>query len=299
MDGYFIIDKPAGMTSHDVVAAIRRAFGEKRVGHAGTLDPAATGVLPILVGRATKLSEHLSGSDKVYAGTIRFGVTTDTDDTDGTVIASGDASTLDFAAIEASAAAYTGCLAQVPPAFSAVKIGGEAMYKSARRGAPVKEAPSRGVTITSFVISDFRPGTIAEADFTVACSKGTYIRSLARDLGKAVGTGACISSLRRLSHGTFTIEDSADLEEVLAKGPAPYLKRITSAVSRLPNVTVDAKTAADVMNGKGIALPPGLEGVPAGSRIALIDEEGFLLALHAKQTSGLTKPERTIGEGRL
>lgn len=225
MDGLLVIDKPAGPTSHDVVLDIRRLSREKRVGHAGTLDPAATGVLLILIGKATKLSERFLGDDKTYTGTFRFGITSDTLDTAGKILDERGSVGLTRAEVDKAVLDFVGLIEQIPPMFSAIKVGGQPLYKAARRGQTV-EIPPRQVNIRSFVISDWRPGDNAEADFLIDCSKGTYIRSIARDLGEAVGSGALLASLTRTRSGAFSLDDAISLSELRDGGSGALTSRL-------------------------------------------------------------------------
>jgi tRNA pseudouridine55 synthase len=225
MDGVLIVDKPAGLTSHDVVNVIRRITGVKRVGHAGTLDPAATGVLIILIGKATKLSGDFLNDDKKYSGTFKFGLATDTLDADGKVVEESDADGLQRNDIEESAAKMTGRIEQVPPMVSAIKVGGQPLYKAARRG-EVVDVPPRLVDIKVFRITDWRPGSKAEADFMIECSKGTYVRSIARDLGSSVGVCAHLSSLRRTGSGRYDVGNAVRLDDVKEGGINEISRRL-------------------------------------------------------------------------
>jgi tRNA pseudouridine55 synthase len=208
--GYLIIDKPAGMTSHDVVGRVRRALGERRVGHAGTLDPAAVGVLPIAVGLATRTVEYLSDASKAYVAEITFGVTTDSADVDGTVISVGDASSLTFESVLDIVEAFSGPQMQVPPMHSAIKVEGQRMYERARKGEHV-DLPPRPVTIHENALLSWEPPV---AEVFIHCSKGTYIRSLARDMGDKAGTGAYMSNLVRVRTGPFTLADAIRIDEL-------------------------------------------------------------------------------------
>jgi tRNA pseudouridine55 synthase len=222
LDGAILIDKPAGPTSHDVVAAIRRKFGIKKVGHCGTLDPNATGLLIIVLGRGTKLSEKLMSDDKVYEGTIKFGETTDSYDTDGELVASLPVPPLTVEQLSASAAEFVGDLMQKPPMVSAVKKGGVPLYKLARKGIEVEREP-RLVHIYKFHFADYREplGT-----FHIACTKGTYVRSLAHELGQKLGCGAHLATLRRSVSGKFDVAHAKPLDEILKLSTAELEKRV-------------------------------------------------------------------------
>src|SRR5271165_3945348 len=211
LDGAILIDKPAGPTSHDVVDAIRRQFGIKKVGHCGTLDPAATGLLIIVLGRGTKLSEKLMSDDKVYEGTIRFGETTDSYDTDGELVGSLPVPPMTVEQLNEAADTFVGDLMQVPPMVSAVKKGGVPLYKLARKGIEVPREP-RLVHVYSFRFTDYREPI---GSFSVACTKGTYVRSLAHELGQKLGCGAHLATLRRVVSGKFDVADAIEFEHAL------------------------------------------------------------------------------------
>ena len=211
-DGAVLIDKPCGPTSHDVVAAVRRHFQLEKVGHAGTLDPNATGLLILLLGKGTKLSEKLMGSDKVYEGTARFGETTDSYDSDGEIVASLPVPPLTLDELNAYADQFTGDQMQTPPMVSAVKKNGVPLYKLARKGVEVERKPKL-IRIYKFRFTNYDE---PEGQFRVACTKGTYIRSLVHDLGQKVGCGAHLSQLRRMASGKFEVKDAITLDQVLA-----------------------------------------------------------------------------------
>lgn len=208
--GFLIIDKPAGWTSHDVVARVRRLLNEKRVGHAGTLDPAATGVLPVAVGQATKSIEWLEHARKSYLAEIEFGVATDSGDVDGLVIAHGDPGELNAPIVEAALQRFEGAIEQIPPLHSAIKIGGKKLYEHARRGIVI-DVPARSVTVHRIVLLSWNAPV---AMVFIECSKGTYIRSIARDLGEALGVPAYLSNLVRLASGPFDLSESWSLMEI-------------------------------------------------------------------------------------
>lgn len=222
LDGALLIDKPAGPTSHDVVDAIRRRFQIKKVGHCGTLDPNATGLLIIVLGRATKLSEKLMSSDKVYEGTIKFGETTSTYDAEGELVSSLPVPPMTLAELNETAATFHGDQMQMPPMVSAIKKGGVPLYKLARKGIEV-EREARFIHIYSFRFSAYNEpiGT-----FRVACTKGTYIRSLAHDIGEKTGCGAHLATLRRIVSGKFDVKDAVGLDQVLALSSAELEKKV-------------------------------------------------------------------------
>ncbi|HOC56425.1 MAG TPA: tRNA pseudouridine(55) synthase TruB [Verrucomicrobiota bacterium] len=222
LDGAILIDKPVGPTSHDVVDAIRRHFGIKKVGHCGTLDPNATGLLIIVLGRGTKLSEKLMSDDKVYEGVIKLGETTDSYDADGELVASLPVPPLALEQLNAAAAEFVGDLMQTPPMVSAVKKDGVPLYKLARKGIEVPREP-RLVHIYNFRFSAYQEPL---AQFRLACTKGTYVRSIAHDLGQKLGCGGHLASLRRVVSGKFDVADAIPLAEVLKLGPRELEKRV-------------------------------------------------------------------------
>lgn len=219
-DGALLIDKPAGPTSHDVVDAIRRQFRIKKVGHCGTLDPNATGLLIIVLGRGTKLSERLMSSDKAYEGTVKFGETTDSYDADGELVGSLPVPPLTLEQLNAEAAAFVGDLMQMPPMVSAVKVAGVPLYKLARKGLEV-ERKERLVHIYNFRFSAYAEPV---GTFSIACTKGTYVRSIAHDLGQKLGCGAHLQTLRRTESGKFKVAQAIPLSEVLKLTPAQLEK---------------------------------------------------------------------------
>jgi tRNA pseudouridine55 synthase len=222
LDGAILVDKPAGPTSHDVVDAIRRRFQIKKVGHCGTLDPNATGLLIIVLGRGTKLSERLMGDDKVYEGTIKFGESTDSYDSDGDLTGSLPVMPMTLDELNTEAAAYIGDQMQVPPMVSAIKKGGVPLYKLARQGIEVEREP-RLIHIYNFRFTDY---TEPLGKFRVACTKGTYIRSLAHDLGQKLGCGAHLTTLRRSASGKFDVADALPLDAILKLTSSELEKRV-------------------------------------------------------------------------
>jgi len=222
LDGALLIDKPAGPTSHDVVDAVRRHFGIKKVGHCGTLDPNATGLLIIVLGRGTKLSERLMSDDKVYEGTIKFGETTDSYDADGELVSSLPVMPMTLEQLNQSAAEFVGDIMQTPPMVSAVKIGGVPLYKLARKGIEV-EREARLVHVYTFRFSAYTEPT---AQFRLACTKGTYVRSIAHELGQKLGCGAHLATLRRVTSGKFDVAQAIPLVEVLKLNSRELEKRV-------------------------------------------------------------------------
>jgi tRNA pseudouridine55 synthase len=240
-EGVLIVDKPAGMTSHDVVDRVRRLAGTRRVGHTGTLDPAATGVLVLCLGRATKLVTALQAGTKTYMAVARLGITTSSDDLDGEVLATASAAHLVEDTVCGALGAFHGALEQVPPMVSAIRIDGERLHVRARRG-EVVDRPARSVHVDSIMLDRFTPGETAEVGFLVACSAGTYVRSIARDLGVALGVGGALASLRRLANGPFVAAEAVTLER-LESDPTELGRRLLTpleAVARaVPLIEID------------------------------------------------------------
>jgi tRNA pseudouridine55 synthase len=222
LDGAILVDKPSGPTSHDVVDAIRRKFGIKKVGHCGTLDPNATGLLIIVLGRGTKLSERLMGDDKVYEGTIKFGESTDSYDSDGEITGSLPVMPMTLEQLNEEAAAFIGDIMQVPPMVSAIKKGGVPLYKLARKGVEVEREP-RLIHVYNYRFTEY---TEPFGKFRVACTKGTYVRSLAHDLGLKLGCGAHLTTLRRSASGKFDVADALPLDAILQMSVAQLEKRV-------------------------------------------------------------------------
>ena len=221
-DGILLVDKPSGPTSHDVVAAIRSRFHFKKVGHGGTLDPQATGLLVILLGKGTKLSERFAGSDKNYEGTMKLGVSTDSHDAAGAIVREADSSHVTREQLEAGVKKMTGDIMQIPPMVSAVKIGGVPLYKRARKGEIVEREPKL-IHIYEFTLLDF---ALPRATFFLRCSKGTYVRTICSDIGDALGCGAHLEQLRRTRCGDFNIEDATPFDDVMNMGLAGIAEKI-------------------------------------------------------------------------
>ena len=268
-DGLLLVDKPAGVTSHDVVLAARRAFGESRIGHAGTLDPFATGLLVLLFGRATRLLPYLDGVPKEYEATIVFGCETDTDDLHGAPIR--QAAPPPDGAIAAALPSLTGIIQQVPPAYSAKRIAGRRAYEAARAGDALELAPAR---VEVFEWRGLRrDGDVLHA--TIACGSGTYVRALARDLGRLTGSAAHLTALRRTRSGAFHVHDAATLDEIRT-GAAP-LRPALAALPTIPHVVLSDPDAERVLRGVAVE---SAASVPDAPRAALIDRRsGALLAL--------------------
>jgi tRNA pseudouridine55 synthase len=292
-DGLLIVDKPAGWTSHDVVARCRRLCGTRKVGHAGTLDPMATGVLVLGINRATKLLTFLVGCDKTYAATIRLGQSTITDDAEGEVTMSHDVQGLSVESVAQAVAGLTGEIAQVPSSVSAIKVGGQRSYARVRAGQDVV-LPARAVTVSRFDILDQRTRTVAghrvwDCDVIVDVSSGTYIRALARDLGAALGVGGHLTALRRTRVGRFGLENAHSLEDLEVASEADDIPVITLADAARDSFVVRELTAPEAIAvGYGQRIPSKPAGrtqpiaafAPQGHLVAMLDESGTLAKAH-------------------
>lgn len=277
--GLVVVDKPGGITSHDVVARVRRLAGTRRVGHGGTLDPMATGVLVVGVARGTRLLTYVVGSDKGYRATIRLGESTVTDDAEGESIARPGALGITEAALRRELAAFRGEIEQVPTAVSAIKVGGVRSYARVRGGESVQLAPRR-VTISRLDIIAVRAtADLLDVDVEVRCSSGTYVRAIARDLGAALGVGGHLSALRRTAVGTFTLDEAATLDELAAEGYPVRLPLSAAAARLFPRRDVDAAEAKVLAHGGTLPATnhPGPHAVfgPGGTVIAIVvDRDG-------------------------
>ncbi|WP_174536234.1 tRNA pseudouridine(55) synthase TruB [Micromonospora chalcea] len=277
-DGLIVVDKPGGMTSHDVVARIRRLARTRRVGHGGTLDPMATGVLVIGVGRATRLLTYVIGAGKSYAATIRLGQSTVTDDAEGEVVATTPAGAVTDDGVRAALAALTGEIDQVPSAVSAIKINGQRAYKRVRDGETV-ELPARRVTVSRLDVRAIRRDApdVVDVDVDVTCSSGTYIRALARDAGAALGVGGHLTALRRNAVGGFTLAEAATLDQLEQRAPDVVNLPLDAAAARFfPRRDATADETRVLSHG-GPLTPAGITGPyavfdPAGGLIAIVSE---------------------------
>jgi tRNA pseudouridine55 synthase len=271
VSGLLLVDKPAGITSHDVVAIIRRVVGSQRVGHTGTLDPFATGLLVVLVGRGTRLIPYIDGEPKVYDATIRFGSETDTDDATGQTTRESDVP--EDAAIEVAIAKLTGAIDQVPPSYSAKKVAGTRAYAAARRGIALDLEPSR------IIVHRWELGSRAGADLAarVTCSGGTYIRALARDLGRLTNSAAHLAALRRVRSGCFVVDDAYTLEQLRAGDSK--MQPLRDAIPSIPTRRLAEPELTRVLHGNAIVA----NGEPLASRVALIDDEKALVAVAERE----------------
>ena len=272
MNGILLIDKPAGWTSSDVVMKLRGMLRERRIGHSGTLDPMATGLLVVFVGRATRAVEFAEAQEKEYIGTLRLGVVTDTQDTTGTMLG-GEPREVSDEELEAALASFRGEIEQLPPMYSAVKVGGRKLYEIARKGGEV-ERKYRKVTIYSLE----KTGRVGnDVDLRIRCSKGTYIRTLCHDVGAALGCGGCMSALRRTAAGAFSLRDAHTLEDVQAavdRGAAEsLLLPVDTLFAQLPAHTLNAAAEKNLRNGNPVSAR-----LSAG-RVRLYGESGAFLAL--------------------
>ncbi len=297
VDGLVVIDKPAGLTSHDVVARVRRIVGTRKVGHAGTLDPMATGVLLIGVERATRLLGHLALTDKSYSATIRLGATTVTDDREGDILETWDATGVSDAEIDAAMAPLRGAISQRPSSVSAVKVDGVRSYTRVRSGEEVA-LPSRNVTVSRFetvairrmtarvttAVPDPAPYGVIDVDVEVVCSSGTYVRALARDLGATLGVGGHLTALRRTRVGPFDLDLAVTLEQLEA---APEVVTLADVVSTMfPRLDVDEPTAALVLHGVRTAAPD-VDDDDASATVGIFGPDGTILALAERREAQL------------
>ena len=290
MNGLLVVDKPGGMTSHDVVSIVRRVVGERAIGHLGTLDPMATGVLPLLVGKYTRLAQFFGESQKWYEGRIRFGFATDSFDADGTATSPAESLTTSFTELQRFAERFRGKIDQVPPIFSAKKIQGVPAHKLARAGAEVPVKPAR------ITIHDFRLLSLEgdEATFTMHVSAGGYVRSVAHELGQLATCGAHLSALRRTRAGAFTLEQAISIDdlkmmttcEIEARLPHPR-----TLLPEMPSITVDDQTAGKIRNGMQVNLP---DFSPA-SLVKIFTTPVDLLAIGRRIAGTLMQPIVVMG----
>ncbi len=273
------------MTSHDVVAKVRRASGEKKIGHAGTLDPLASGVLILCVGAATRLSDYVMHATKRYRARVRLGAVTETYDAEGAVIRARDASHITQEQVEQALGVFRGAIEQVPPMYSAIKQGGKKLYEIARAGETVEREP-RKVEITALTLSDW-----AAPEFTldVTCSAGTYMRSLAYDIGEALGVGAYLAGLTRTASGRFTLENAVPLDTLLAD-PARYVIAPKTALADYPSLLLDAAAEDDITHGRSITSDVS-DGITAMAYSAA-DENRLIAVVQAE--NGRLKPQKVF-----
>lgn len=288
-DGVLLVDKPEGPTSFDVIAMLRKSLGTRSLGHTGTLDPLASGLLIVLAGRFTRLSAHLTTDDKRYLAKVTFGSRTSTDDREGEVVEEGDAGSLTEEQVRAAVAARVGTQHQVPPMYSAISQGGERLYEKARRGETV-DIPPRTITLHELSVVGWDP---PDLDVDVLCSKGTYIRALARDLGNDVGVPAHLGGLRRTAAGAYAIDNATPLEDLLDSDTArAALLTGPEAIKGIPQLSVDEAAAEQLRHGQrpptSADLPEGQVGLAVcdGALIALVERKADLL--HVVRGFGLS-----------
>ncbi|MCG3209994.1 MAG: tRNA pseudouridine synthase B [Anaerolineae bacterium] len=287
VSGLLIINKPKGLTSHDVVAQIRRITGQRKAGHTGTLDPMATGVLVVCLGQATRLIEYIVAARKQYRAVIRFGVTTDTLDADGQVLTQTDIAGLTADQLRAALPAFTGQIEQRPPMYSAIKQDGQPLYKRARAGQTV-DIPPRPVTIFQLDWLDWQPPDLT---LEVTCSAGTYIRSLARDLGQAAGTGAHLAELARTANGDWTLAQATALESLTPANWRESLLPVDRAVAHLPRVALAPDNTEHVRHGRQIELP---EPSAPGNVLAAFTSDNTFLAILARTEDNGWQPKKVF-----
>jgi tRNA pseudouridine55 synthase len=293
--GVLVIDKTAGVTSFDAVALVRRRLGLKRVGHAGTLDPDATGVLPMLLGEATKLMAYLAEQDKEYVATLRLGLTTDTGDLSGRTLAETPVPEVDRARVEEACRPFRGRIKQVPPMFSAVHHGGRRLYELAREGVEVVREP-REVVIHAI---DVQEVALPRVRVRVVCGKGTYLRTLAADLGAALGCGAAVERLARTRVGPFTLAQAVSWEALGTEPSALLWSRVRPAESALddwPVLRLDARALSRFEHGQAVELAPGRS--VAGTLVRVHAADGRLIGIGEVVDGGRTRPVRVLHADR-
>ena len=285
MNGIVIVDKPEGWTSQDVVSKLRGVLRTKRIGHGGTLDPMATGVLPVFVGRATRGVEFFEHAEKTYEATLRLGITTDTEDITGTVLTEKPVSVTEEQ-LEAVLTRFRGEIQQIPPMYSAIKINGQKLYDLARKGKEVERKP-RTVTIFEMTLLDFSGNS---ARIRVRCSKGTYIRTLCKDIGKTLGCGGCMESLRRIAAGAYTIEEAIPLVQLIAHtDPESCLRPVDTLFTSFAPVTLTPKQSLRCRNGNAFSID-----LPDGTYRAYSEAGEFLML--AKAESGVMSTIKSFFE---
>tara|TARA_R110000782_G_scaffold146929_12_gene239691 strand:- start:1180 stop:2106 length:927 start_codon:yes stop_codon:yes gene_type:complete len=296
VDGILVLDKPPGKSSNGAMVTARAIYNASKAGHTGALDPLATGVLPVCFGEATKFSQYLLDADKEYRSHFIFGQQTDTGDAEGEILAEVDASNLTAAELETQIAKLRGDILQVPPMYSALKRDGKPLYELARKGITV-ERPARPVTIREFELESFTPGSLARAVVRVRCSKGTYIRSLAEDLGAAIGCGGHVAALRRLQAGPFVEAQSVSIEALQAlrdaedfDGLDALLLPITDALEHIPQLSLGETAAHYLMQGQ----PVQVAAAPTSGMVVLLSETQKFLGIGEILDDGRVTPRRLL-----
>jgi len=290
VDGFLLVDKASGWTSHDVVAKCRGILGERKIGHAGTLDPMATGLLVLGVGKATRLMRYVQDSTKRYEASIAFGIATDTLDADGAILTREQ---MDFEETDLRSVTeqFVGTISQVPPMVSAIKVGGRRLYDLAREGIEI-EREARTVRIDSIEVTDFAPGMYPEADVTVVCGSGTYIRSLADDLAGALGGRAHLTALRRTAIGPHDVAGAVTVDAFAAmEDPGLALMPLAQGISDLPEITADDETVRAASNG--MVFPALALGITVAGTYRLMARDGRLVATYVSD-GRRAKPEVVV-----
>jgi len=298
VDGLLVLDKPTGMSSNAALQQAKRLFGAAKAGHTGSLDPLATGVLPLCFGEATKFSQFLLDADKGYESTFVLGVGTDTADADGAVIAQASAVHLTEDAVTQAMATLTGAIEQVPPMYSALKVDGQPLYKRARAGEQIERA-ARPVEIYGFELLSFEPGEQVRLGVKIRCSKGTYIRTLAEDLGAALGVPAHVSTLRRCQSGPFALDDCVTPEQLTAvkeTGVAAdldvLLQPIESCIQHLPRLSLSEAATFYIRQGQPVLVPNG----PQSGMVRIADAGGLFLGVGDMRDDGKLAPKRLLAQ---
>jgi tRNA pseudouridine55 synthase len=297
-----VLNKPAGITSNDALQRVKYLMYAAKAGHTGSLDPMATGVLPICLGEATKFTQFLLDADKRYRSTFRFGISTRTGDAEGEVVEESSAAELTASQVEQALETFRGEIEQVPSMYSALKKDGKPLYKLAREGVEVEREP-RPVTIHRFELLDFRPGERAEADVEIHCSKGTYVRTLAEDLGEVLGCGAHVSALHRTGAGSFTGEDAVTLEQLekLREGKRGedldfLLKPVNAAVAHLMAVNLPDSIAWYFRRGQPVVAPKAYREAGEGDIVRIFESDGPFLGVGEVLEDGMLAPRRLMVE---
>ena len=298
VNGLLVLDKPTGMSSNAALQQAKRLFRAAKAGHTGSLDPLATGVLPLCFGEATKFSQFLLDADKVYDSTFVLGVGTDTADADGAVTAQASAAHLTEDAVIQAMATLTGSIEQVPPMYSALKVDGQPLYKRARAGEQVERA-ARSVDIYCFQLVCFEPGEHVRINVNVRCSKGTYIRTLAEDLGAALGVPAYVATLRRCQSGPFTLDECVTPEQLTAVKEAgaggdldALLQPIESCIQHLPRLSLSEAATFYIRQGQSVLVPNG----PQSGMVRIADARGLFLGIGDMRDDGKLAPKRLLAQ---
>ncbi len=302
VNGILLLNKPLGITSNAALQRVKSLFDAAKAGHTGSLDPLATGVLPVCLGEATKFTQYLLEADKRYSATFRFGMATATGDADGEIISEYGAEQLTLRQVEQAFQPFRGAIEQVPSMYSALKSGGTPLYKLARQGKQVARQP-RPVTVFEFELQDFRPGQLAEADVSIHCSKGTYIRTLAENLGEALGCGAYVNRLHRTAAGPFSDAETVEigrLEALREAGQAEDLDQlllpVDAGIKHLARVELLESVAWYLRHGQPVMLPRDYRQVEEGDIVRIFQEDGAFLGVGEITDDGLIAPRRMVND---